>query len=294
MSVGSYYPKVVQLQQEGRYPEALQLLEEGVKNKDPMSAWYLYEQMDHGIWTKRDPERLKQLRREFEKEWKPFRLLHERVSNISDENEQEEIEALLDEIETEAFRKNDPVLFYLYYELSQYTIHEALEKKGDCYLLKSAEMNYAIAQDMLSNLDDDNKGHWDRKAAEQGHPMSMWGLGLELFKEKKFAAAGYWIWKLITETQEGKTTGRAAGFWNEHIDVFKKLRRCKESMMTFIAIRRFRQSALSIFPRDIVILIAKILWQTNQEDCWNSETNRMEKMQKLEEEDSEEEEESSE
>lgn len=41
MNLGPYYPRVVELQQQERYQDALKVLEDGVANEDPMSAWYL-------------------------------------------------------------------------------------------------------------------------------------------------------------------------------------------------------------------------------------------------------------
>jgi hypothetical protein len=260
MSLGSYYSRVVELQQQERYQDALKVLEEGVVNKDPMSAWYLHEQISEGIWMKRDPERLDSLVKEFEKEWEPLRLLM--IQN-------EVTEGFMNEVESLAFKENDPTLFHLYYELSEnLTNNNEIDKKAYEYLLKSANMGYAVAQNTLSELDRVDNIYWTRKAAEQGHPMCMWSLGLRLFREGKFAAAGYWIWKLITETQPGKTTGRACGFWNENIQVFMKLHNCKKSLTTFLAIRRFRKSELSLIPKDVIVLIAKELWKTNQEECW--------------------------
>ena len=274
MDLGSYYPRVIELQQQERYQDALKVLEEGVANEDPMSAWYLWEQMNDGVWMKRDPDRLKTLTKKFEKKWEPFRLLVNRAREMDYDEEEQVVEPLLKQIEIEALKQNDPVLFFTYYELSERATSEAFDEKARGYLLKSAKMGYAVAQDALSEEDRIHNIYWTRKAAEQGHPMCMWSLGLRLFKEEKFAAAKYWIWRLITETQEGKTTGRAAAFWNENIQVFKKLRHCKDSMITFLGIRKYRESVLSVIPKDVVVLIAKELWKTNQEECWDNQEVR--------------------
>jgi hypothetical protein len=59
------------------------------------------------------------------------------------------------------------------------------------------------------------------------------------------------------------------GYMEEHRVIFQRLDHCKDSMFTLLCIRRFRESVLSIFPRDIVVMFAKYLWKTNQEECWD-------------------------
>lgn len=44
---------------------------------------------------------------------------------------------------------------------------------------------------------------------------------------------------------------------------------CREAVLTLILTRKFRQSDLSVFPKDILLLIAKELYKTRKELVWN-------------------------
>jgi hypothetical protein len=44
--------------------------------------------------------------------------------------------------------------------------------------------------------------------------------------------------------------------------------RCHEATMEFLAVHRFRQSPLSVFPLDVARLIAHHLWETRVQDPW--------------------------
>lgn len=50
--------------------------------------------------------------------------------------------------------------------------------------------------------------------------------------------------------------------------VYHIVSKCYHVYITLIMIRRFRQSALSVFPKEIVHMIAKEVWKTRFEDVW--------------------------
>lgn len=56
---------------------------------------------------------------------------------------------------------------------------------------------------------------------------------------------------------------------------FEKVVKCQSACITLIAIRKFcRNSLLSIFPKDLVVMIAKVLWESRWQQCWDDDKQK--------------------
>lgn len=213
-----------------------------------------------GIWVQKNRVKAKLLNDQALK-FGYDRPIMERIANfIWGGGSAEYIRILMRDIETEAIAGNDPYLFYRYFDLSCHV--RGFDEKGEEYLRKSAEMGYLFAQTKFAALVD--QPYWLQKAAEQGQEDSIWFLVLYLFDvQKRYVACQYWLKK----TTKPK---RAQKFMSKHFPLFEKIDSCRSSMITFLAIRKYRESVLSVIPKDVVVLIAKELWKTNQEECWDN------------------------
>jgi hypothetical protein len=101
----------------------------------------------------------------------------------------------------------------------------------------------------------------------------MWLLGSRMYHKEKYVGAKYWLLRFLKESLQAKERSS----YHQHVlefvykkqRLFLKIEQCHDSMMTFLAIRRFRQqSVLSVLPKDVAVLIAKIIWQTRNDDTW--------------------------
>lgn len=294
--MGSTYQEVVALQQEGRYEEALKVLQRGVtEEKDGKCAWYLGYLYEMGIWVLQDAEQALVL---FEQsaalgyERAQARLWlrkHRNYRNYVPTSQMptfEEIGAsmmiaieqyhpdpkLTETILLEAERQNDPFLFYFHYFCCYNPQNTDLKKVPS--LTQAAKMGFAEAQQVTFLVCPNRKTEqFLRRAAEQGLQRAMWLLGSRMYHAKRHVGAKYWLLKFLKQSllQAKKRSpyhDRVLEFVHKKQHIFLKIEHCHDTMMTLIAIRKFRQSVLTILPKDVVILIAKILWETRDHDAW--------------------------
>lgn len=60
----------------------------------------------------------------------------------------------------------------------------------------------------------------------------------------------------------------------EHRHLFDMYKKCQDACITLICVRKFREEECGewiVFPKDVVVVIAKKLWQTKNEDCWGKQ-----------------------
>jgi TPR repeat protein len=106
---------------------------------------------------------------------------------------------------------------------------------------------------------------WYRKAAKQRSTHAMHELINILsgrYGIQSKTEAWYWFNKL--KEIDGDFTQAACGF-------FKYFDRCLASCYTLICIRKYRvDTPLHVFPKDVVVYLAKILWETRCERVWEN------------------------
>jgi TPR repeat protein len=105
--------------------------------------------------------------------------------------------------------------------------------------------------------DEHNAIHHLTIAAEQGCGFSQKSL-IQIFVDKKDYGRAYNWYKI----QRG---------FHPVLKMFARIEKCQLACYQLMMIRRRRQSVLCCIPRDVVQLIAKILWTTKEEECWEKE-----------------------
>jgi TPR repeat protein len=110
--------------------------------------------------------------------------------------------------------------------------------------------------------------YWYRKAAEQQDADSQYKLIQVYLKLEKFAAALYWCLKIDGGI---KYQSKVENILNTYRIMFDGVRKCQSCCMALISIRKYCTSDLNIFPKDVIILLAKYLWKTSDEEIWRQE-----------------------
>ena len=103
-----------------------------------------------------------------------------------------------------------------------------------------------------------------RRAAEQNHRDSQYKLAV-IYSSPEYRNMNislYWCLELLKQENPDQT---ATEFYFQHKPIFESIIACKRACFSLIAIRKYRDSPLSSFPKDIVTCIAKKLWETRDD-----------------------------
>lgn len=132
---------------------------------------------------------------------------------------------------------------------------------------RSAALGYCASQLFLARLFEEIGDlnlaiHWSRKAAEQQLEIAVVQLILWFLRVHNNAAALYWHKRLKYLKIQNLSQKVYASF--------EQIEQCQKSCFTLIAIRKFCKTNLSVFPKDVVVLLAKYLWRTRDDDeAWS-------------------------
>lgn len=162
------------------------------------------------------------------------------------------------------FKKADDI--FSYYHL----FYDALHPK---YSKKAAELGYAPSQHSVAcNLEYkniDEKLYWYKRAAEQEYKssqyeLSSWYMG---FKIRNPAGSLYWL-KKLTNSKHYDFGKYIVEMKSKYKQEFDKIERCQSTCFQLLCVRQFRQSILSVIPKDVIRMIVKILWSTREDEEW--------------------------
>ena len=158
------------------------------------------------------------------------------------------------------------------------------------YYIKSANEgdDFACKQIVKTIWFDLDKVFWMKKGIELGNIECFHLYGVHLLYEKDPSCVNY----LRISAEQGcvysknylvdyfinsKDIGKAFNWYKDtksycvifrHHEIFKNTEQCQRVCYQILMIRNFRESNLSVLPKDVVRLIAKILWNTKEEACW--------------------------
>lgn len=192
----------------------------------------------------------------------------------------EELKTRADEILTKVYGElRDPYItgYCLYHGLVVLPNKSAsfvqLKQAAEAGVVEAQEMvgkMYYLGEGTLSNMEE--AVVWYQKAAENGDPFSQWFLGDLYFagdmpEGRNRTKAWRWFRKAANQGYEdAEEELRQREFVN-----FAQFDLVHRSCMTFIMIRKFRRkehALLSLLPMDVVIYIAKKLWETRSDPAW--------------------------
>lgn len=281
----SAYQEVVVLQQEGRYEEALKVLQRGVEEKDGKCAWYLGYLYDMGVWVEPDEDMAKMFYN-LSKDWGyergivkaseyDNRLTATRLDFIGISEPGAKLMLLMgynyfnrfavpfEVSESDITAQNDPFLYFLYYKA---IYNNAIRNEDPIKFLRKAafEMGFAEAQYVYHLCIINFK--LLRQAATQGLDSAIYDLGKLLLGMRRYVPAQYWLEKLKLKRRYYRS---AQSLIEGNRDIFLKIDHCRSAMMTLLAIRKLRQTDLSVLPKDVAILLAKTLWKTWEDNDWD-------------------------
>jgi hypothetical protein len=135
----------------------------------------------------------------------------------------------------------------------------AQDRQGEC-LCKGQCITVAIS--------------WLKKSAAQGYRWPCWKLAEYCYDHDPVAQL-FWMQKVMAML---KPTTKYKSIFKQHVlqimqdkqRIFSSIERCRAASLQLICIRQYRNSVLSVLPKDVVRLIAKTLWKTtwHEEDVW--------------------------
>lgn len=293
---GDYYERALEEQQKDNWSRAVDLINTGKKQNCGMCYWLIGYTLDNGYWgTKNHKRAVKQF-------IKGMELNNPRcVAEIMKIQKLEYREliagSMQDDMESFVLESDDNYAKGIFYEYSEFDEEKAFEfylmaaKKGDCFAefevahyhncnhiqwyRLAAHKGFALAQGNLFNDDqdisEDEKIYWGRKAAAQNYGQLQFQLGLWFLKVHKFqntAASLYWFTKACNDDNIRQD---ALDELKKHKEMFRKIENCRDSCMTIVAIQTIKNQ--HTFPKDVVILFAKYLWKTRDDDIWENNKN---------------------
>lgn len=286
----SFYKRALAAQKEGRWRDALALVKEGVSNDESMCMWLLGRCARSEYWgvTMSRTELIS---------------LYEHGAELGNTrcmlqlciiNYQNYIGKYRDKITFSDDNYTKGECYSLGFILPQHVTlaQRFLSQENDCFyynslaylkrcvlrgpcnkeeeLLKlSAEEGYAPGQVLLAFYYETGSPqymYWLKKAADQQHIESFMLLAKEYLSVERYAAALYYLERIPGYSRGYIEKMRLLGQYEERFDM---IRMCKSSCLTLVAVRKLRDSVLSVFPKEIVVLIAKALWKTCEEECWD-------------------------
>lgn len=277
LTEGEHFNRAQVAQQEGRWRDAIVIIEEGDKNGCKMCSWWLLEIFYRGYWgkTSHDPA----CRRLMYK----TRLLPRPIAVYNDGK------VFIGESIT-----MDPfvvIVCYIHQRLGfKCDFNKVLEYLNICY---NGLVTYPpFSDDVLETI--------YQKAVVDQNPVNQWLLGLFLHQRHRIEESLLWLRRSAEQecveaqkklydhfmTMCRPTPGR---YWYNRMmqlepelflsstrrinqdHVFDAIEKCQQSSLCLILIRKYRpQSTLSVIDKHVVIMIAKKLWETREEDCWKN------------------------
>lgn len=274
--VVDFFNRAQECQRQGRWREALALVEEGHRKYCHMCTWWLSHIYDYGYWGKtRDKNKSESFLK--------------RASDLG--NQRAELEYFYNVGHFYMWsRFSDPYVLgechlygklgcvrdsakaKLYFEKCKDSFGKAYlayctSDNDECLVAKqtaAAEGNpchqHSFAQS-LSRRDRITEAIvWYRKAAEQEHVNSQKFLYKYFMKTCYNPVAGRYWYKRLKQFPKSYIVNQD--------QLFDAIEKCQRACFQLILIRKCRRSLLSMVAKDVVIMIAKMLWQTWSEDCW--------------------------
>lgn len=136
-------------------------------------------------------------------------------------------------------------------------------------LRKSAENGNPVDQFYFGKEVLEESLDWFRKSANQLYfPAQNYLYDYFMTKEINYARAAYWYKQLPKNNRYVKT------FLYNQDELFDGIGKCQKACYQVILIRKYRQSILSWIPKDVVVMIAKILWSTYEDVCWQERRSK--------------------
>ena len=264
MQGSDYFNLAQQSQKEGRWQDALTHLEEGDRKGCGMCMWWLAEVYREEYWGKRNDYFCQT----------SATLLQKAIDHG---NARAAIQHGIYEIGVDHYVDGKIFLRVLNYDLAKTHFKECNDSFGErrladclvgeeviCQLLKTAELGNPLDQYILATRT--NSIHWYKRAANQNHLQSQRFLYQYFMKEEhNYAAGRYWYNKLEHRVD----------IYIENQDrVFDGIGKCQKACRQLILIRKYRQTILNWIPKDVVLMIAKILWTTYEDVCWQERRSK--------------------
>jgi TPR repeat protein len=302
-----YCQRASESQKEGKWKDALKHLREGVAAGDGYAMAWLGDCYMFDYWidvNKRDKHDKARHYYEMSAETGNTRGMIKYVeTNFGDSRKKEKYEQIL-----KTFADTDRYAEGYIFKEEFFNIQRDNQRAIECF--KSSDDEDSLTQLAYCYR---NEGNWTkaiecfRLAAETGNPDAQ-----ELFayfsdsKEESI----YWYKKSIAHgnkslahvacclAEKYLTINKAAAlYWykrikqfdphysfnpkkfNEQKEVFAGIKKCQNACFILVLIRKHRQSILNSLPKDVIILIGKILWQSREDECW--QLQRLNKKLKL-------------
>jgi TPR repeat protein len=285
-----YYALFWQARKKEHYRECLRILQEGVEQGDGIAMWLLGRCYEYGLFVKADVS--------LAYEWHEKSGIPESMGEISmkllDTYVEEERHRLRDiarkALESDCFyaagichtngfgtARNEKLgLEYFLRAATEQGSIESLYEIGQTHFFNNrreealewymrgafegdAFCQYRVGIMTLQNDDREEARQWFRKSAKQGCVGAVDNLIGMMSDEKNIT--GSWYWARHRERKGGfeYSIGVPA--------VYKQFDRCWAACQTLICIRQFRvDTPLHVFPKDVVVYIAKLLWETREEE----------------------------
>lgn len=278
MGGGDYFFDQAQLaQREGRWRDAIMILEEGDRQKCGMCMWWLADCYRHGYWGKSYSSST----------YDAFKNKAIRYGNMR---------AKVDDLDNSYTRPdpsfnyvNDPYVFGMCHLYRRFQFDWDYEKAKK-YLEKCKD-SFAKRQLVYVSRTDDEWLSRRREAAAEGNPIDQCMLAQTLERDKFIEESVYWcrkaadqeylyaqlaLYRLFTAVCYNPA---AALYWHKRLKlprsredenepIFEAIETCQRACFQLILIRKYRQSILSRVAKDVIIIISKMIWQTREEDRW--------------------------
>jgi TPR repeat protein len=290
--VVDFFNRAQAAQREGRWRDALALVEEGCRQKCGMCTWWMTHIYRYGYWGK-----IKNLN--------GYYAFLEQAHELG--NERATLEYFRDlgmshKLDMSTFK--DPYVFgkcYLY----GYLGCERDIPKAILYFEKCKDSFGKACLADCSVLEIYDSGHYFaalHNAALEGNPYDQYYFALSLDSHKRIVESIVWyrkaaeqehvasqesLYKYFMQTCYNPVAGR---YWykrlKKHVEyptsymvnqdqLFDAIDKCQRACLQLILIRKYRSgSLLHIVAKDVVVMIAKMLWQTWSEDCWKVRKSR--------------------
>jgi TPR repeat protein len=272
---GDYFFDQAQLaQREGRWRDAIMILEEGDRQKCGMCMWWLADCYRHGYWGKSYSFPIYVM-------FKHKAIRYGNLRATVDEGPDNSFNASFNHV-------NDPYVFGMCHLYGRFQFDWDF-KKAKQYLEKCKD-SFAKRHLVYTSRNDDEWLRRRREAAAEGNPIDQCLLAQNLEREKLIEETVYWYRKAADQEYiyAQRTLYRvftvvcynpaAALYWHKRLNlprlhdeneqVFEAIEKCQRACFQLILIRKYRQSVLSRVAKDVIIIISKMIWQTREEDRW--------------------------
>lgn len=291
----SHYTNALCLLEQNRWRDAVKELKEGAEENEGMCFWLLSEAglgRFWGIQHKKDwlkkgymtgvPRCLLKYYRYNGSSPQEKLEISKRILDSDDDYTKGEYYRHIENSEKAAFYYRRSALSGDFFGMIEYAYYSQEDK----YLIIPAEKGNVKAQLELAFRLSDKENYkdaiyWYRKAADQEHLYCQYiliclflKLGSSPIELQNIAAGYYWVKRARNSIVESFVPSHAINLLESRKSDFQKIDACQSSCFALMAVRRYRQSILSVIPKDVVRLIAKQLWLTRDEDCWEVSENR--------------------